>query len=113
MVEIFAYGELLKDDVLTEVLGRIPPRRPAHLPHHRRVLDRDLGFYVVLPDAEGAVEGQVLGGLTPSDLERLDAFEGVGEGLYVRGVRDVLVEGHSVAAHVYLRGSGGGAGGTL
>jgi gamma-glutamylcyclotransferase (GGCT)/AIG2-like uncharacterized protein YtfP len=81
---LFAYGTLTDEALVAGLLER-PVRAEA-----ARLLDFELleleGFgYPTVFAAEGEeVEGKLYRGLTDEDLRRLDAYEGVGEGLYRR-----------------------------
>lgn len=81
---LFAYGTLTDEAFVTGLLER--PVRPEAA----RLLDFELleleGFgYPTVFSADGAeVRGVLYRGLTEEDLRRLDAYEGVGEGLYRR-----------------------------
>jgi gamma-glutamylcyclotransferase (GGCT)/AIG2-like uncharacterized protein YtfP len=81
---LFAYGTLTDEALVAGLLGR-PVRAEA-----ARLVDFELleleGFgYPTVFAAEGEeVEGKLYRGLTDEDLRRLDAYEGVGEGLYRR-----------------------------
>jgi gamma-glutamylcyclotransferase (GGCT)/AIG2-like uncharacterized protein YtfP len=95
---LFVYGTLLDAGFASRFLERPVEIEPA------RLLDFELlrleGFsYPTVFEAPGEVVG---GGLcrrlTGEDYERLDAYEGVHEGLYVR------IEAHAVAGEA---GSGG------
>ena len=58
--DVFAYGEFLKDPVLRRILGRVPQTTPAKLRGYRKFLDDLLGFYNLVHEEEGVVEGQLL-----------------------------------------------------
>lgn len=71
---LFVYGTLLFPEVLTALLGRCPPARPARLHGHRRLALRGRD-YPALVAAEGhTVEGMLLA-VTAAELARLDAYE--------------------------------------
>jgi len=73
--DVFAYGQFLKEPVLKRMLGRVPKKVPARLRGYRKFLDDILGFYNLVVEEEGIVEGQLLLGLTDDDLLELDKFE--------------------------------------
>lgn len=81
---LFTYGTLTDEAFVGRLLER--PVRPVAA----RLLDFELleleGFgYATVFSADGAeVQGVLYRGLTEEDLRRLDAYEGVGEGLYRR-----------------------------
>ncbi|WP_181313974.1 gamma-glutamylcyclotransferase family protein [Phreatobacter cathodiphilus] len=74
----------------------------GRLAGHRLVVTR-AGYLSVRRAPGGMVHG-VLWRLTPRDLVRLDAYEGVGPGGYRRAVRPVLTAGGARAAIVYHGG---------
>src|SRR2546422_7264148 len=73
--DVFAYGEFLKDPVLRRTLGRVPHTTPAKLRGYRKFLDDLLGFYNLVHEEEGVVEGQLLLGISDDELLLLDKFE--------------------------------------
>ncbi|HSL84750.1 MAG TPA: gamma-glutamylcyclotransferase family protein [Thermoanaerobaculia bacterium] len=100
---LFAYGTLTDEAFVAGLLER--PVRPETA----RLLDFELleleGFgYPTVFSAEGEeVQGVLYRGLTDEDLRRLDAYEGVGEGLYRRLTALVVAgEGEPEEAFVYL-----------
>ncbi|MFQ5349893.1 MAG: gamma-glutamylcyclotransferase family protein [Thermoanaerobaculia bacterium] len=82
---LFAYGTLV-DAVFT---GRLLERRlapePAVLLDHALGELPGLGYPVVVPAPGRQAEGVLYRHLTAADFDRLDAYEGVAEGLYARG----------------------------
>ncbi len=95
---LFAYGTLLDAGFASGLLERPVEIEPA------RLLDFELlrveGFsYPTVFEAPGEVVGGGLyRGLRGEDYERLDAYEGVHEGLYVR------IEAHAVAGEAGSKG---------
>ncbi len=73
--EVFAYGEFGKDTVLRRRLGRVPKKVPAKLRGYRKFLDDVLGYYNLVVEEEGVVEGELLLEITDEDLIALDRFE--------------------------------------
>lgn len=117
MADLFAYGELMRPEVMGKLLGRLPPSRPAVLPDHRRVLDEAIGFFRAIPCPGSRVDGLLYEGLTPGELARLDEYEEVGRGLYERAEVEVRVSGLPRRAFAYLapgagRGEARGSGQT-
>jgi gamma-glutamylcyclotransferase (GGCT)/AIG2-like uncharacterized protein YtfP len=101
---LFVYGTLT-DPVFTRNLLEHPVSAvEARLPGFETVYFPGLAYPTVLQSDDGTSEGRLYRGLGEEDFRRLDAYEGVGEGLYQR-VR-VLVEatdrGDSEPAWVYL-----------
>jgi gamma-glutamylcyclotransferase (GGCT)/AIG2-like uncharacterized protein YtfP len=99
----FFYGTLMDRDVLTAVIGRVPPAhrwRPARLAGYRRVY-RARASYPVLVEAPGqAVDGILAGGLGRREAAKLDAFEGDDYRLIERTV--TTDGGVPIVAHLFL-----------
>ena len=99
---IFVYGTLLDETLAGNILERAVRAEPA------RLLDFELlrleGFpYPIAFYALGEViEGRLYRGLTNADYERLDAYEGVGEGLYQRVEARIVADGAPEPAWVYV-----------
>lgn len=100
---LFAYGTLADEAFVAGLLER-PVRSEA-----ARLLDFELleleGFgYPTVFAAEGEeVAGTLYRGLTSEDFRRLDAYEGVDEGLYRRATAHVAAgDGEPEEAFVYL-----------
>ena len=95
---LFVYGTLLDAGFTARLLERAVELEPARLLDFE-LLTLDGLSYPTVFDAPGeVVEGGLYRGLAGEDFERLDAYEGVHEGLYVR------IEAHAVAGEP---GSGG------
>ncbi len=103
MARLFVYGELQKRSSLLELIGRVPPIRPALLRGFKKKLDEDTGYYVAVRDPQGVVEGSLLDGLRREELRALDEYEGLSDGLYVRDMVEVEVEGKTSKAYLYRR----------
>jgi hypothetical protein len=99
----FFYGTLMDRDVLTAVIGRVPPAhrwRPARLAGYRRVY-RALASYPILVEAPGqAVDGILADGLGRREAAKLDAFEGDEYRLIERTV--MTDGGVPIVAHLFL-----------
>lgn len=101
---LFAYGTLVEPEFAGRLLERPVDPEPA------RLLDFELLRVESMPvasvfDAPGeTVDGRLYRGLEPGDWERLDRYEGVHEGLYVRIVGRVVAEGKDASepAFVYV-----------
>ncbi len=84
MDKLFVYGTLLDESLVRELLGRVPPSQPAMLKGFR------LGRHPTVPhataelDPAASIPGRVYEGLTVEELERVDRYEGVPEGLFTR-----------------------------
>ena len=83
---MFVYGTLVDPRRLREVLGH--PHRGevlrARLPGYRRGSTPAFAYPFVVPDPASSVEGVLVMDLAPPDLDSLDAYEDVAEGVYCR-----------------------------
>jgi gamma-glutamylcyclotransferase (GGCT)/AIG2-like uncharacterized protein YtfP len=103
---LFAYGTLTDERFVARLLERPVAARVAELLDFEHLEPAGFGYPVVFA-AEGArVAGKVYRGLSEDDLERIDAYEGVGEALYFRELARVVEPGGEPAdgepAWVYL-----------
>lgn len=99
---LFTYGTLLDPEFAGRLLER--PVQPASA----RLLDFELLRVEAMPvatvfEAPGeVVEGRIYRGLGPEDWERLDHYEGVHEGLYVRIAARVVAEGEETSEDAFV-----------
>jgi len=99
---LFAYGTLTDEAFVAGLLER--PVRPeaARLPDFELLELEGFGYPTVFAAEGEEVQGVLYRGLTEEDLRRLDAYEGVGEGLYLRlTARVVAGEGEPEEAFFY------------
>lgn len=78
-MRLFFFGTLLDPDLFHIAVGRplaTLPQVPAALTGYRRLKTRTESFPILVPHADGSVEGLAVGGMDPADLERLHFFEG-------------------------------------
>ena len=104
---LFVYGSLRDPDVRTRVLGRHAGiiTTLATLHGHIRQTVPSFGYpFLVTAAPSDRVDGEIILGLTEADYPRLDAYEDVDEGLYVRARVTVMTDAGPVDAWAYLRG---------
>jgi hypothetical protein len=81
---LFAYGTLMDDSFVSGILERAVRGEPARLPDFELLTIEGFPWPTAFHAQGAAIEGRLYRGLTESDYERLDAYEGVGEELYQR-----------------------------
>ena len=83
---LFVYGTLIDPRRLREVLGHAPRGEVlrARLRGYRRVTTPAYEYPFVVEDPDATVDGLVVMDLAPPELESLDAYEDVAEGVYRR-----------------------------
>ncbi|MFW6191360.1 MAG: gamma-glutamylcyclotransferase family protein [Thiohalospira sp.] len=74
--DVFVYGTLLFDPVLTRLLGRVPPSEPATLAGYARHPVVGAPYPAIVRQPGARVAGRLLLGLGEPDLARLDDYEG-------------------------------------
>jgi gamma-glutamylcyclotransferase (GGCT)/AIG2-like uncharacterized protein YtfP len=81
---LFVYGTLFDPVFAGQLLEHEVEQESATLLDHELVDPAVVPYPMVVPAPGGAVIGALLRGLGDEDFRRLDAYEGVGEGLYER-----------------------------
>ncbi len=76
MNKLFAYGTLMWPVVLESVIGRRLEGVPAILEGFIRLRVKGEHYPVIVPSATDVVEGMIYVGLTATDFQHLDRFEG-------------------------------------
>ena len=96
----FAYGSNMNAVQMRERCASPELRGCATLRGFRfRINTR--GVATIVPDAQGCVHG-VLWALTPRDIGKLDRYEGVAQGYYVRTTKSVSADAGEAVAVVYV-----------
>ncbi|KAH7835146.1 hypothetical protein Vadar_023281 [Vaccinium darrowii] len=98
---VFVYGSLLADEVVTVLLKRVPDSSPAILHGFHRFSIKGRVYPALLPVENKKVTGRVLSGITDPELDVLDTFEDVE---YERRTVDVSLMDSSqkLTAHAYV-----------
>jgi gamma-glutamylcyclotransferase (GGCT)/AIG2-like uncharacterized protein YtfP len=94
---LFVYGTLCKPALRRRVLGRTVTSVKAVLKSWQR---RDGKWPYLVKKPGSVVKGEILQNLTARDFKKLDAYEWVGKGVYVRVL--AIIGGEKV--FVYLPG---------
>lgn len=92
LLPVFVAAGLIDDRLISNLVEREVTSVAARLEGYRRVELGEVGWAVLEPAADESVDGSVLLALAAEDLRRLDAYRGVGEGLYRRAVAVAWIE---------------------
>ena len=97
----FVYGSLMAPEVLSSLLGRVPPRAPACVRGFHRYHIRDRVYPAIARHEDGGrVDGHLLSSLTSRELAVLDWFED--EAYVMRPVRVELADGATAETTAYV-----------
>lgn len=108
MLPFFAYGTLSDETLVDALLERKVSSESARLLGFELLTLEKLGYPTLFAAEDSAVEGILFRGVEEEDYQRLDAYEGVGEGLYRRIEADISVPGDDAStsarerAYVYV-----------
>jgi AIG2-like family len=98
----FAYGSNMDRSAMAARCPGASAIGPARLMRHRLGLTRE-GWLTAIQDGRDTVHG-ILWELALSDVGRLDHYEGVATGLYVKAIQPVVVKGGARRALIYFGG---------
>ena len=101
----FAYGANMDVEAMARRCPRSEPLGVARLMRHRLAIMRE-GWLTATRDAKANVEG-VLWRIALADVAALDRFEGLGDGLFVKATRPVVVAGGAKRALIYIGANDG------
>lgn len=107
MPNVFAYGTLMFPEVAVPVAQIDAAGEPLTIHSYRRyeARTRDWGNYpAIVPEAGATVDGLLFRDLTERQLEQLDWFEDVADGLYVRKQIEMDIRGDRIKIHLYVCG---------
>lgn len=100
MQNLFAYGSLMCEDIMSAVVGGPLHRTRALLPRYRRLLVKNEHYPGVVPSIDDSVDGIVYHDISPEGWSRLDNFEGE---MYSRRLVTVLYEnGDEAQVYCYV-----------
>jgi len=100
---IFAYGELTKDERLFELINRIPKKFNAEIHGFEKFFDKKIGYYGIRKLEKSSVKGVILFEINSKELKILDEYED--EGIYYLKNETVAFDefGKSHDVIVYVR----------
>jgi gamma-glutamylcyclotransferase (GGCT)/AIG2-like uncharacterized protein YtfP len=99
---IFIYGTLRDPEVLSRLLRRVPPMKPAKVEGFRKYFDSEAGFPMAIKEKGSVIEGALMTGIGSRDLSSLDDYEGVRKGLYKRITVQVVPTGAKVPVEAFM-----------
>ena len=99
MTNLFVYGSLMFDQVLTGLVQGRYEKVDAELRGYARLQVRGELYPGLVRATRGRVQGAVLTGVTADDLQRLDLFEGH---YYKRIAVRVYMQGTIISAQTYV-----------
>jgi gamma-glutamylcyclotransferase (GGCT)/AIG2-like uncharacterized protein YtfP len=100
MDRLFVYGTLQYPELLEQLLGRVPPHRPARLEGYARYTVRGAEYPGILLQEGAHTDGWILSGIQTSEWDRLDQYE---DDLYERRLVSLdLTDGGRITAHTYI-----------
>lgn len=102
LLPLFVYGTLLDETFLGHLLEKPVSSVPAHLLDFELLWLQGFPYPTVFAAPGEQVEGRLYRNLTWEDYRRLDAYEGVGEGLYQRIAVEVQVEEGAAPESAYV-----------
>jgi len=90
---LFAYGTLTDPRFVARLLERPVAARDAELLDFEWLEPEGFGYPAVFARAGSRVAGRLYRGLSESDFERIDSYQGVSEDLYFRDLARVVAPG--------------------
>ncbi|WP_183547112.1 gamma-glutamylcyclotransferase family protein [Methanococcus maripaludis] len=100
---IFAYGELMKEEVLLELIGRIPEKNFGKIYNFEKFFDEKIGYYGIKSKENSSVSGIILFNINSTELEIFDDYED--EGIYYSKNKTICydLKENSYESFVYIR----------
>jgi hypothetical protein len=96
---LYAYGTLQLPEIVSQIVGRPLSAQPATLLGYVRFRVADRVYPAIVEEPAGEVTGVVYRDLSPTELTRLDVYEG---DLYERRQISVVVGARSLLASTYV-----------
>ncbi|WP_423791980.1 gamma-glutamylcyclotransferase family protein [Methanocaldococcus indicus] len=103
MVNIFAYGELTKKEVLKKLINRIPKMIKGRVYGYKRIFCEDIGYYGAIKDKNSFIEGVILLDINNNELKIIDDFEDLNI-FYIRERTTAIGEDNKkYPVYIYIR----------
>ena len=103
MDKLFAYGTLMDEGLVRDLVGRVPRSQPAVLRGFRKEQHPTAPYATAEMDPSESIPGTLYEGLGVDELERIDLYEEVPRRLYKRIVVTVEIGAWRADAWVYLK----------
>ena len=84
LLPVFVFGHLSDAEFIGQLLEHPVVLEPAQLLGYRTAQLAAYDWPILVPDDQETVAGSLCRGVDAEDLRRIDAYHGVGEGLYRR-----------------------------
>jgi len=99
-LDLFTYGSLMCEDIMTDVAGARLACTPAILSGYRRYAVKNEKYPGAVPEPDGLITGVVYHGIDAASRQRLDLFEG--EMYDRRPVTVQYVDGQAAMVDCYI-----------
>ena len=103
MDKLFAYGTLLDETLVRDLLGRVPRSQPAVLKGFRKGRHPTAPHETAEPDPSSTIPGRMYEDVSADEFDRIDVYEEVPEGLYRRIVVTVEIGPWRADAWMYCK----------
>ncbi|HIP17329.1 MAG TPA: gamma-glutamylcyclotransferase [Methanothermococcus okinawensis] len=102
-MNLFAYGELMNDEVLLKLINRIPSRKKGKIKGYEKFFDNSIGYYGIRRKEGSEVSGIILLEISNEELKRFDEFEDEGEYYHRVKTKAYTDTGEEYEVFIYLR----------
>ncbi|AEF97246.1 gamma-glutamylcyclotransferase family protein [Methanotorris igneus] len=100
---VFAYGELMKEERLKELINRVPKMKKGKIFGFEKFFDEGIGYYGIKKKEGSVVEGVILMDITEEELRIFDDYEDEGIYYFREKTKAYDEEGNEYDVYVYLR----------
>jgi len=103
MVNVFAYGELMKKERLLELINRVPKMIKGRVYGYEKFFDETIGYYGAKKKEGSYIDGIILLNITDDELKIFDDYEDL-DVHYIREKTVAIGEyGNEYDVYIYLR----------